>query len=122
MTATQNRLLKALEAKDLALLEPHLQPMTVHLHQALIPPHRPVDLLYFPLTGFASVTSSEGRNKIEVGMIGCEGLVGVSVLLGSHSSPFDHFVQVPGEMLSIDKNAFIAAVERSVAMRNLFLC
>ncbi len=122
MAATRNRLLNALKAEDLALLEPHLQPMTVHLHQALIPPHRPADLLYFPLTGFASVTSSEGGSKIEVGLIGSEGLVGVFVLLGSDSSPFDHFVQVPGEMLSIGKDALITAAEQSPAMRKLFLC
>jgi CRP-like cAMP-binding protein len=116
----QNHLLNALSNEDLAQLQPHLQPMTVHLGQVLIPPHQPIDQLFFPLSGFASVTNDDS-DKIEVGIIGSEGLVGVAVLLGSDRTPLDHFVQAPGEVLCIDADAFRAAVDRSASMRNLFL-
>ena len=88
------------------------QPMTVHLHQALIAPHRPIERLYFPVSGFTSITNDGARgSQIEIGMIGFEGLVGASVLLGSDRSPFDHFIQVPGEVLCIGTTDLCAAVD-----------
>ena len=64
----------------------------------LVRPDEPIDLCYFVEFGVASVTSStaEGR-QAEIGVIGREGMVDVAVVLGSMSTPFEIFVQIPGE-------------------------
>lgn len=120
-SAVRNRLLKRLSPGDYRLLQPHLRSMPTELRQGLIYPHRPIQDLYFPEAGYASITTS-GTSKVEVGIIGPEGVVGAApVLLGSDRTPYDHFVQNAGEMLAIDAAALLAATEQSLALRNLLL-
>lgn len=86
--STRNRLLKRLSAFDFALLQSHLLPMRTELRQTLITPHEPVTQLFFPESGYASVTADHTDGRIEVGLIGREGLVGASpVLLGVGTAP-----------------------------------
>lgn len=95
--------------------------MKTELHQVLIAPNLPVKTLFFPEIGFTSITS-EGQGRIEVGIIGREGLVGAApVLLGSDQSPHDHFVQAPGEVLAIGAEALSDAVDQSAPLRRVLL-
>ena len=122
-STVRNRLLKALAPADFALLQPNLQPVATELRQTLIVPNEPVTRLFFPETGYASVvTGGSGGGKVEVGMIGREGLVGASpLLLGSDRTPHHVFVQGPGEMLGIDAKALCAAVGESPSLHKLLL-
>lgn len=119
----RNRLLKALSPTDFALLQPHLQSMATELRQTLIAPNVAITQLFFPETGYASVvTSGSGGGKVEIGMIGREGLVGASpILLGSDRTPHHIFVQGPGEMLCIDSKALCMAVDESSSLHKLLL-
>ena len=120
-SAVRNRLLKRLSPDDFALLQPHLRPMATEMRQGLIEPYLPVRDLFFPETGYASITTA-GLGKIEVGIIGPEGVVGATpVLLGSDRTPYDHFVQNAGEMLAIGAPEILAATEISPALRRLLL-
>ena len=117
----KNCLLRVLSADDFDLLKPHLRLEKTELHQVLIAPNTPIEHLFFPEVGFASITS-EGVGKIEVGIIGREGLVGAApVLLGSDRSPHDHFVQAPGDVLAIGIEEIREAVNRSASLRTLLL-
>jgi len=108
--------------EDFALLQPHLQPITTELRQQLIAPNTPVKQLYFPEVGFGSVTTQGSSNRVEVGIIGREGLIGASpVLLGTDRTPHDHFVQNAGEMLSITTEALCRAVGQSASLHKLLL-
>jgi CRP-like cAMP-binding protein len=121
-STVRNRLLKALSADDFALLQPHLQPLRTELRQTLIYPHEPVTHLLFPEVGYASVVADVAGNRIEVGIIGREGLIGASpVLLDSGITPYHVFVQSPGDMLAVDAVAFSAAVEQSPTLSKLML-
>jgi CRP-like cAMP-binding protein len=121
-SAIQNRLLKRLSSDDFALLGPHLQPLYAELRQVLIYPHDPVTHLVFPESGYVSVMGEGSGGRVEVGMIGREGLVGAStVLLDAGSTPYQEFVQCPGEMLVIEAKAFCAAVDHSPTLRTLML-
>jgi CRP-like cAMP-binding protein len=114
-------LLKRLSPSDFGLLRPHLRPFATELHQTLIQPYVPIHELFFPEAGYASITTA-GLGKVEVGIIGPEGIVGATpVLLGSDRTPYDHFVQGAGEMLAIGVPEFLAATETSVVLRNLLL-
>lgn len=83
----RNRLLKALSTSEFVLLQPHLRLMTLELRQTLITPNEPIQTLFFPESGYASIVS-ESAGKVEVGIIGREGLVGAApVLLGDDRTP-----------------------------------
>lgn len=120
-SSVQNRLLRVLAPQDFELLRPHLQSMKTELHQVLITPHVSILKVFFPEVGFASITT-EGLGKIEVGIIGREGLVGAApVLLGTDRSPHDHFVQASGEVFAIGVDALQGVVAQSESLRNLLL-
>jgi CRP-like cAMP-binding protein len=121
-SSVRNRLLRALSAEDFALLQPHLQPMATELRQQLIAPNTQIRQLFFPEVGFSSITTSGSGGKVEIGIIGREGLVGASpVLLGSDRTPHEQFIQNAGEVLSIDTEALCAAVGHSASLRKLLL-
>jgi hypothetical protein len=48
-------------------------------------PDRRVDAVYFPEAGFASVVAVQADDtKVEVGLIGREGMSGLTIVLGNH--------------------------------------
>lgn len=116
-----NRLLKAASPDDFALLAPYLERVPTRLHQVIIAPHVRVEQLYFMESGFTSVTTY-GVSTIEIGLIGREGLVGADpVLLDVDRSPYNHFIQSPGEAFRIGIDEFWIAVEQSASLHKLLL-
>lgn len=65
----------------------------------------PIDDLYFIETGLASILVYSGTSKIEVGIVGREGIVGITSALGGDSGPFEVIVQVPGVAYRISRPA-----------------
>ncbi|TNC07625.1 Crp/Fnr family transcriptional regulator [Methylobacterium terricola] len=118
----RNSLLKALSPADFALLRPHLEPMTTQLREGLIDANQPIQELYFPEVGFASVVTACTEGQIEVGLIGREGLVGAApVLLGSDRTPQQSFIQMSGEVLRISALELRAAVRKSSKLQDVLL-
>ncbi len=93
----RNRLLLALSVQDFSLLQPQLEPVPLPVGTRLAEPNTPIQHVYFLDEGIASVVAStpQGR-RIEVGIIGREGLTGLPVLLGTDRSPHACFVQTAG--------------------------
>ncbi|MHC2017780.1 Crp/Fnr family transcriptional regulator [Methylobacterium sp. CM6247] len=121
-STVRNRLLQRLSSNDFALLQPHLRMVPTELRQTLLHPHEPVTQVFFPEVGFISIVADAASNRVEIGMIGREGLVGVApVLLDSGSTPYLEFVQAPGELLAIEAVDFCAAVDYSPTLRKLML-
>lgn len=121
-SSVRNRLLKALSAEDFTRLQPHLELMATELRQELIAPDTLIGHLFFPEVGFGSITTRGPENRVEIGLIGREGLVGAApVLLGDARSPHEHFVQNAGAMLRITTEALCAAVDQSPSLRKLLL-
>ncbi len=56
---------------------------------------------------------------IEVATIGNEGVVGLSTYLGNGRSPMEVFVQIPGEALRMDADAFLREIRTSSAWREI---
>ena len=118
----RNRLLSALSPADAALLTPHLRAVTLKLRQELEQPGRPIRRVYFIEFGIASVVSAGiGRDRVETGLIGPEGMTGLTVLLGNHQSPNATFVQAAGAALAIDAETLRATLEKSESLRRLLL-
>ena len=121
-SAVRNRLLKAMIANDFARLQPHLELVDLQSGQILTKPNARTEHLYFMETGVASITSEGASGRVEVGIIGREGVVGATpVLLGSDRVPYDHFIQMPGTALRIDAEIVSAAVDESASLRKLLL-
>ena len=98
ITEPRNRLLAALSSADLLLLQPHLTPVVLKLRHDLEKPNQRIGDVYFIEAGIASVVAVQrGKQRIEVGLIGYEGMSGTSVVLGSQSPPHSTYLQVAGE-------------------------
>jgi CRP-like cAMP-binding protein len=118
----RNRLLAALPPDALATLWPQLKPVELALRQVLQEPERPIKTIYFPESGWVSILAQlEDGDAAEVGFIGREGFIGLTVLLGGDSNDFEAVVQAPGTALQMDVAAFREAVELIPALRTLLL-
>jgi hypothetical protein len=78
----KNRILSGLSTADQALLQPDLEPVALRLRQVLEAPNKPIKHSYFINYGLASIVASNSHNKLEVGLIGCEGYTGLPIVLG----------------------------------------
>jgi CRP-like cAMP-binding protein len=109
---SRNQLLAALSPKDSALLQPHLDLVTVEVRHSIERPNRRIDAVYFMIAGIASVVAVQAdQTQVEVGLIGPEGMTGSAVVLGGDQSPHSTYVQVSGQAKRI------AAAELRKAMR-----
>ncbi|HWB47581.1 MAG TPA: Crp/Fnr family transcriptional regulator [Stellaceae bacterium] len=95
--AIRNRVLTRLPPEELQQLIAHLEPVTLPKKEILFEVGSPLDHVYFIDEGVASVlTTMEDGALSEVGMVGNEGLVGVSALLGGDTSAQQVVMQLPG--------------------------
>jgi CRP-like cAMP-binding protein len=120
--ATRNRLLAALPPDDLARIRPRLDAVELPFRKVLHAPSQPIEAIYFPETGYVSMLAyMEDGDAAEVGMIGCEGMVGLPVLLGADHDDIEGMVQSPGTALRMDVQAFREDLERIPTFRTLLL-
>ena len=77
--------------------------------------------VYFPNAGIASVVAiQEDDTRVEVGLVGSEGMTGTSVVLGTDRSPNETYMQVAGEGQRITVSHLRATIgERGGAARPL---
>jgi CRP-like cAMP-binding protein len=117
-----NRLLLSLSAHDFSLLQPQLEPVPLPVRTRLIEPNTPIEHVYFLEQGIASVVAAtpQGR-RIEVGIIGQEGLAGIPVLLGTDRTPHECFIQMPGSALRIRADDLRRAVAASASLHQHLL-
>jgi CRP-like cAMP-binding protein len=107
---------------DLALLLPHLQPVALPLLKDLERSNRRIEMIYFMETGIASVVAVQSdETKVEVGLIGLEGMSGIAVILGDDRSPHSTYIQVAGEGQRITAGDLRAAMKASESLRSLLL-
>lgn len=117
----KNRILAGLSADDLALLRPDLEPIELPLRFVLEAPNTPISHGYFIEYGLASIVAVNNHKRLEVGLIGCEGLTGLPIVLGNDRSPHETFMQVPGNGLRIAADKLRAATARSRSFERVLL-
>src|SRR5438874_12361715 len=105
-----NHVLATLAPDDFGRLSPHLQPVQLPLREIIETPNQPIAFILFPLAGIASIVAHTPEYQLEVGIVGREGMTGVSVLLGAESSPHECYIQVAGEGLRIGTAEFKRAL------------
>jgi CRP-like cAMP-binding protein len=118
----RNRLLRILPSADLDLLRPHLRFGALTLRQVLEQANIPIQHIYFPESGLTSIVANTRRDRrIEVGLIGWEGMIGLSVVMGSDRTPNETFIQMAGAGFRISADALRHAIEASPSLRGYLL-
>ena len=113
-----NRLLSGLPPADMALLLPHMRLVDLQQKHVLYDVGQAFEVVYFMEQGVTSVlTTMEDGASIEVGMVGFEGLVPVTALLGEKISEQHIVVQLPGRAAKISLDHCRAAFDKSPAIR-----
>jgi hypothetical protein len=93
----RNRLLADLPPADLHLLLPSLETVPLNARQVLEAPRTPIGHVYFIERGLVSVVgTAQPDHRIEVGMVGYEGMTGLGVVLGDGQSANETLVQSSG--------------------------
>ncbi len=87
LEATENLILDSLPATEYARLAPHLVPVNLKLGEVLFRPDETIEHVYFPQDSIISLlTGMEDGSGVEVGLVGHEGIGGLSVLLEGRES------------------------------------
>jgi CRP-like cAMP-binding protein len=108
---SENRLLGRLTASHPEFLS-SLERVRLSLGDELEKPNDPIGHVYFPEGGLVSVIATGPRDKkIEVGMIGYEGMTGLSLVLGVERPANLLLVQSPGSALRISRSDFLKSLE-----------
>jgi CRP-like cAMP-binding protein len=120
-TPYRNKLLNVLSPSDLALLKPDLDRVELPRRKPLEYPNRPFDSVYFVEHGIASIVGKTGDTEVEVGIIGCDGVTGLSVILGNDRSPHSTYIQVSGDGQRLSVTALRAAMAKSSTLHAVLL-
>jgi CRP-like cAMP-binding protein len=116
--SAHNRLLALFEPSDTKLLSPHFKSVTLEYRKALYQAYQPIEYVYFPITGVASLVSTMANGfASEVGTIGNEGMVGLPIIMSDTVGPTSVYMQVPGEGLQLPAKILRDAIDQSKTMR-----
>jgi CRP-like cAMP-binding protein len=121
MPSSGNQLLALLSVSDRRLIEPHLEAVNLTVKKSLERPNTQIDAVYFPDSGFASVVAIQFKKQTEVGLIGREGMSGLSIVLGNHRSPHSTYIQAAGEGQRIPARELRKAMLASQSLRDILL-
>ena len=113
-TQIRNRLLATLPAADFARFQPHLERGSYDQGAVMEMPGEPIARAYFPEPGMVSVVvrGADGT-RLEVGIIGPEGMTGLALLHGIAEASNSVFVQIPCRAIHIDAGIFCSIIEES---------
>lgn len=117
-TEVVNRLIAKLPRKERKRLLDHCETVDHAFGDILSERDKPFSHVYFPLTSFISLVATlKGHPPLEMGLIGSEGMLGATVILGVNAAPLRAVVQGPGTALRINTTDFRHAMAESPALQ-----
>ena len=118
MGAPGNKLLERLAPADRGRLLEGCEEVELSFAEILAEPGGPVRDVYFPTGSCISLLGLTDKSRIvEVALVGNEGMYGMPVALGGHTSPVRALVQCPGPAWRIAATPFREEMERSSGLR-----
>jgi CRP-like cAMP-binding protein len=115
-----NRLIGALPRRERSRFLQDCEPVNLTFGQVLCEPDEPYRHAWFPLDGFISTVATVGTHQpLEVRLIGNEGMLGATLILGVNTVPLRAVVQGTGAAWRIGAAALRRALGRSPALRPL---
>jgi CRP-like cAMP-binding protein len=113
----ENRLLATLPEHEIQRIAACLELVSLKRGETLYRQDEPIDYVYFPTGALCSlVASMKDGTIVEVGVIGREGLVGLSLVLGSPTSPRTVLAQAAGSALRLPADNFRRMVASGAAL------
>ncbi|MGH9930634.1 MAG: Crp/Fnr family transcriptional regulator [Pyrinomonadaceae bacterium] len=101
-----NQLLAALPKKDYQGLQRHLEEVPLVFEDILYQPNALISDVYFPNSGIISLLAGiNERATLEVGLVGSEGMVGLSIFFGVNSAMNRAVVQGVGSAMKMKATA-----------------
>lgn len=112
-TNLKNQVLASLLKLDYDRLRPHLHQVDLAQGDVIYSPGDNIETVYFPETAVVVLLSAlEDGSTTEVGLIGREGMVGLSVFLGRAVTPERAVVQVDGSALKMAASVLAQELRR----------
>lgn len=116
--AEKNRLLAALPSQDRRRLLARCQQVELLFADVLYQPGEPIRHVYFPTESFISlITPIDKDANLEVGLVGDEGMLGVSLVLGVDTAPMRALVQGAGTAWQMETAPFYRELKHSAALK-----
>ena len=120
MVSSANGLLRALDPAERKALEPDFKTVELVFKASLHEPGDETPFVYFPNDGVVSLlTVLENGMAVELGHVGREGMVDISVFLGLEASESRIVIQVPGTALRMDSKRFREHLEALPGLRRI---
>ena len=118
----QNQLLAALPAGDYERIFPHLEFVELPLGQALSEPGSRLGYVYFITGGIVSLLYVlENGASAEIAIMGCEGMVGISLFMGGETTPSRAVVQSAGHAFKLPARVLKKEFDRGGELQHLLL-
>jgi len=118
----QNHILRKLPPSDYERISPHLQLVQLPHNEVLQQPEETIEAVYFPNLAIVSLIAQDASGQsVEVGIVGFEGVVGVSAALNVDKSPFQLLVQFPNSALRMNVRAFQEEFKRAGVLHDSVL-
>ena len=115
-----NRLIEALPRRERQPFLAACDVVDLAFGEVLAEPGERIRHVYFPTGGFVSLVSPlDGCGGLEVGMVGDEGMLGLSLLLGVNVSPLHAVVQGAGPALRMKAAPFRRELGLSAALQRV---
>lgn len=113
-----NLLLASLSAESRLRLTGDFQPVYLKFSETLNEPGDRLRHVYFPIDSFISlITPGTARARLEIGLVGNEGMWGVPLLLGVNVSPLRALVQGEGRAWRVNAATFLQEIESNASAR-----
>ena len=118
----QNQLLAALSQEDMDRWQGRLELVELSLNQILYAAGRTPEYVYFPTTSIVSLMSMtvDGATA-EVALVGNDGVVGISSLLGADAAATDAVVQSAGRAYRVSGRFVKAEIEHSCGVMKVVM-
>jgi CRP-like cAMP-binding protein len=102
-----NVILLSLPDQEYNLLRPYLEPADLPQYEILHESGEKIDFTYFLNHGMTSLVALSGDGRsVEVGIVGKEGMIGMSLTVGLRQGVFRAIMQMPGSGLRIRSEVF----------------
>ena len=117
---SENQLLAALTVEERERFLPGLERVPLILEDVIYEADERIRHVYFPTGGVISLLcTTDGGASIEAGTVGMEGMAGIPVFLGVDVSPNRAVVQIEGEAMRMEAEAFREVAGRSSRFHDL---